>query len=176
MGFDIIDENDTLIGQTADYETVHAKGLWHRGAHVLLYTEDRKVVVQQRSTKLSIYPGLYEVSVGGGVDAGESPENAAIREVHEELGIQLTPDDLTFVGTYKVQESIDSYVSNAILYIYKSLIPETTAFTIDLDETQNVRFVPIDVIEQAMANGNQLSFGTLVERDYLWRYMLAAIK
>ena len=42
--------------------------------------------------------GLLDVSVGGHVDAGEEPREAALREMEEELGLVVAPDDLIPLG------------------------------------------------------------------------------
>jgi 8-oxo-dGTP diphosphatase len=38
----------------------------------------------------------YFVFPGGGVEAGESPQQAAVREAHEELGVRVELGDLTY--------------------------------------------------------------------------------
>lgn len=43
----------------------------------------------RRSDTLSRFPGYYDVLVGGAVDVGESYEEAAAREVSEELGVRV---------------------------------------------------------------------------------------
>lgn len=61
-----------------------------------LLREDGHVLMQQRPFGAA-HGGLWEFP-GGKVDPGESPENAAVRELHEELGLILSPNDLTGVG------------------------------------------------------------------------------
>ena len=46
--FDVVDEEDKVIGQETR-SIVHQRGLWHRGVHVLLFTHEGKLLVQQRS-------------------------------------------------------------------------------------------------------------------------------
>jgi Isopentenyldiphosphate isomerase len=50
-----------------------------------------RILVHRRSEQLSRFPGLYEVVVGGAVDVGESYEQAAARELAEELGTRVLP-------------------------------------------------------------------------------------
>jgi 8-oxo-dGTP diphosphatase len=57
-----------------------------------------KVWVQTR-TDDGIYHGLLEFP-GGGIEPGESPLEAVIREVHEEVGITVSPEQALLMGTY----------------------------------------------------------------------------
>lgn len=43
----------------------------------------------RRSETHSRFPGYYDVMVGGAVDVGESYEEAAARELSEELGVRV---------------------------------------------------------------------------------------
>ena len=53
------------------------------------YTEDGTILLMQRDLRKPYFPGLYEASAGGAVLAGESPYDAAIRELREETGIEV---------------------------------------------------------------------------------------
>lgn len=48
------------------------------------------LVLTRRSSKLRNHPGQWALP-GGRIDAGETPEQAALREMHEEVGLQLPP-------------------------------------------------------------------------------------
>ena len=84
--FDVVDENDKVIGQEMR-SVVHQRGLWHRGAHVLLFTPDDKLIVQQRAKSKSQSPLALDCSVSEHVLAGETYFYAAIRGLEEELGL-----------------------------------------------------------------------------------------
>lgn len=57
-------------------------------AGVILHREGR-VLLQHRDDDPAIrYPGAWAI-FGGHVDPGENPEDAARREIHEELGLRL---------------------------------------------------------------------------------------
>lgn len=52
----------------------------------------RQLVAYRRDEKPTIpWPGLWDLP-GGGREGCETPEDCALREVHEEFGIALTPD------------------------------------------------------------------------------------
>ncbi|HEX7037273.1 MAG TPA: NUDIX domain-containing protein [Pseudomonadales bacterium] len=75
-------------------DEVHARGLWHRSAHVLLFNGRDELLIQQRSPGKDIYPNRWDLSVGEHAQPGESFEAAARRGLAEELGVhgvRLTP-------------------------------------------------------------------------------------
>jgi len=95
--FDRIDETDNLIGGTATYDEVLNQGLWHRAIHVIIYTPKHQIVMQKRSSSLKGHPNEIEVSIGGGVDAGETPTAAVVCEVKEERGIKIFEEKMIAV-------------------------------------------------------------------------------
>lgn len=59
---------------------------------VALFDEDNRVLIARRPEGKQL-AGLWEFP-GGKVDSGERPEAALIRELHEELGIEVNEDCL----------------------------------------------------------------------------------
>lgn len=59
----------------------------HRGALVAIWAAGRLLLVRQSYQRLPAFPG-------GGVHDGEAPRDAARRELAEELGLRVAPDDL----------------------------------------------------------------------------------
>ncbi|MFI2736079.1 NUDIX domain-containing protein [Streptomyces sp. NPDC018711] len=87
---DVVDDNDRVVGQAPRGE-VHARGLTHRCVFIRVRDAEGRTFVHRRtSTKLS-YPSLYDMFVGGVVGAGESYDEAALREAEEELGVSGLP-------------------------------------------------------------------------------------
>lgn len=171
--FDIVDENDNLLGTRADYNVVHSKGLWHRGVHVLLYTPDRKIVMQKRAISLKYHPDEVEISVGGGVDAGETPEQAAIREVKEEMGITLKPADLHFVGKTKYNHATKTLLIRNFVYSYTVCLPETKLnFHINAEETSSVFMLSERQLRAALRRHRVLHVGKISSTYAYWKYLL----
>ncbi|MFJ8587111.1 NUDIX domain-containing protein [Streptomyces sp. NPDC093595] len=87
---DVVDEHDVVVGRAPRGE-VYARGLRHRCVFVLARdAEDRLFVHRRTATKL-VFPSRYDMFVGGVVGAGESYDEAALREAEEELGVRGLP-------------------------------------------------------------------------------------
>ncbi len=61
--------------------------LRHRVVLVMLYDAEGRIYLQKRAATKHLYPGRWDLSATGHVLAGESREDAALRELREELGI-----------------------------------------------------------------------------------------
>ena len=86
--FDVVNERDEVIGQAPRSE-VHRRGLPHRAVHVLVFNTRGDLFLQKRSMKKDCYPGAWDSSASGHLDRGEDYDVCAVREVREELGVQL---------------------------------------------------------------------------------------
>ncbi|WP_079036690.1 MULTISPECIES: NUDIX hydrolase [Streptomyces] len=86
----IVDENDEVIGEAPRGEA-YARGLRHRCTFILARDAEGRVFVHRRTPTKLVFPSLYDMFVGGVVGAGESYDDAALREAEEELGVQGLP-------------------------------------------------------------------------------------
>jgi isopentenyl-diphosphate delta-isomerase len=83
--FDVVDADDHVVSQAPRHE-VHARKLLHRAIHVLVHDVKGNLFLQRRSLSKDTFPGCWDSSCSGHVDAGEDYETAAWRELGEELG------------------------------------------------------------------------------------------
>ena len=86
--FDVVDEQDRVIARASRGE-VHRRGLMHRATHVLVFNSQGEVFLQKRSLKKDRQPGLWDSSASGHLDSGEDYDACAVRELREELGLEL---------------------------------------------------------------------------------------
>jgi isopentenyl-diphosphate delta-isomerase len=84
--FDVVNERDEPVSRALRSE-VHARGWLHRAVHVLVFDEHGRVFLQKRSMTKDASPGLWDSSCSGHLDAGEDYDEAAVRELSEELGL-----------------------------------------------------------------------------------------
>ena len=103
--FDIIDEKGNPTGKTVTREKAHTDGIPHRTAHIWIIRQKdgrTEVLLQKRSKNKDSFPGKFDTSSAGHIQAGDEPLESALRELHEELGIQGTPVQLQFAGTFPI--------------------------------------------------------------------------
>lgn len=87
---DIVDEDDHVIA-VAPRRRAYAQGLRHRCAFVLARDDRDRIFVHRRTARKLIFPSLYDMFVGGVLGAGETYDEAALREAEEELGVRGLP-------------------------------------------------------------------------------------
>ncbi|MEU5190403.1 NUDIX domain-containing protein [Streptomyces klenkii] len=87
---DIVDEQDRVVGRAPRGEA-YARGLRHRCVFVLARDGEGRIFVHRRTAGKLVFPSRYDVFVGGVVGAGESYDEAALREAEEELGVSGLP-------------------------------------------------------------------------------------
>lgn len=92
--FDVVDANDAVIGRAARRE-VHARGLWHRAVHVLVFDAAGRTFLQKRSMAKDMSPGCWDAACSGHLDSGEGYDVAAARELGEEIGVFVAAAELT---------------------------------------------------------------------------------
>lgn len=98
---DIVDAADKTLCILPLAEA-HRQGLYHRSVMVLVYDGRGKLYLQKRAAKKSLYPGRFDLSATGHVKAGEARQDAAARELLEELGLRAPA--LTFVDAIDAGE------------------------------------------------------------------------
>jgi indole-3-glycerol phosphate synthase len=87
--FDVVDEADVCIGRATRSE-VHRRGLRHRATHLFVFNGRGELFLQQRSLTKDNWPGVWDSSASGHLDAGETYDACVVREAGEELGLKLT--------------------------------------------------------------------------------------
>jgi isopentenyldiphosphate isomerase len=97
---DVLNESGSATGRTKARAQVHRDGDWHRVFHLWIVRDDGTLVLQRRSRHKDLEPNKVDVTVGGHIRAGESVFDAA-REVEEELGLEVGPERLSFLGTWR---------------------------------------------------------------------------
>ena len=75
----------------------YARRLRHRCVFILARDAEGRIFVHRRTPTKLVFPSLYDMFVGGVVGAGETYDEAALREAEEELGVPGLPRARTAV-------------------------------------------------------------------------------
>ena len=123
--FDIVDENGNPTGETVERNIAHENGIRHRTAHVWIAKKVNgkwQVLLQKRAITKDSFPGRYDTSSAGHIQAKDEPLESAIRELKEELGIVAVSKQLEFAGTFRVQYEKEFhnklFKDNEIAFVY----------------------------------------------------------
>ena len=95
--WDVLDEAGRPTGRLAVRGEALPEGGRHLVAHVYLVDGEGRWLIQKRSMTKELWPGLWDIT-GGAVLAGEDARTGALREVREELGLELDPGSLDFIA------------------------------------------------------------------------------
>lgn len=95
--FDVLNENGEFTGIIAEREECHNKGLWHRAVYGFIFNKNGDVLLQKRSANKKLWPNLWDITAGGHVLSGEFGAQALIREIKEELDIEVTENEIKYL-------------------------------------------------------------------------------
>lgn len=99
--FDVLDCRGKRTGEVIARDEAHRTGAWHGAFHCLIIdTVDNRgqALFQKRSMAKKIAPGKFDVSVGGHYTTGEDERIAGPREINEELGLEISFNELVPLG------------------------------------------------------------------------------
>ena len=87
-------------GKTQGIVEAIRNGDWLHTTDVWVYRSEPtlQILFQQRHLNSPTHAGKLDCSVAGYLEAGETPLEGALREMHEELGIRALPEKLRLVG------------------------------------------------------------------------------
>ena len=94
---EVMDEHDEPVLVVSALEARRQK-LRRRVVLVLLHDTRGRLYLQRRAKQKTTYPNLWDVSASGHVRAGEAREDAARRELYEELGVRAS--GMAFLTAY----------------------------------------------------------------------------
>lgn len=135
--FPVVDEQDRVRGAIPRSQ-VHANNLLHRAVHILIFSPAGEVFLQMRSRSKDRHPLAWDSSAAGHVNAGEEYDQAAVRELQEELGIE-TP--LKRVAKLPASER----TGHEFIWLYRGT--HDSALRPNPTEIEAGRFFPVTIVD-----------------------------
>ncbi len=177
---DVVTNEGAPTGIRELKSVIHQKGLYHHTVHIWYYTKDREILLAQRSAKKTICPLLWDVSVAGHIDAGETPQIAAIRETKEEIGLELSEQDLHAVGIFECFQKyengiIDNEFHNTFISELKVPLSKLTPQDGEVEALKLVTFDTFKNLLKTIGENNHFVASNLPYYELVFRNIQTAL-
>ncbi len=144
--FDILTEDGDKTGMQESRSEVHRDGAYHGSVHIW-YLEDNRILLQKRSMNKESCAGKWDAAVTGHIDIGETPLDAALRELSEELSLEVCADNLKLLFIQNTHIEEGKFISNEVNYVYKLIARiDRSRFLPQKEEIDEIKFVEISQI------------------------------
>ena len=166
--FDVLNEWGEFTGKTATREECHKEGLWHRAVYAFIIDTMGNVLLQKRSANKKLWPNLWDITVGGHVDSGEFGRQALIREAKEELGLEISDDDIKYLlGSTSINEqgNIVNKHFNECYVITKNI--DISEIVLQKEEVAEVKYFSKDELLKRIDN----NYEGLTDKTGPWNFL-----
>jgi isopentenyldiphosphate isomerase len=139
---DIVDDDDNVIAIVARSE-MRSRNLQHRSVGIAVVSTEGRLLIHRRSDSKDVWPGWWDIAAGGVVASGETYEDAAVRELAEELGVVDTP--VEYLGRAR-------YVDDEVTALCRGYrVIHDGPFTFADGEVAEARWVTFDELDAMLA-------------------------
>lgn len=152
--WDLYDCNRNKIGKVERGQRL-PENAFHLVIHVCIINSKGEMLIQKRNTNKKIWPGAWDLTLGGSALAGETSREAAKREMSEELGLEIEFSNelpyFTIVFGDKFDKGFDDY------YLIKKDVSLDEICFRD-NEVEEVKWASEEEILNMIDNGEFISF------------------
>lgn len=169
---DVLDEFGNPTGQVETKEEIYKQGLWHRSTHIWIENDNKELLVQKRNPNKKTFPNLWAISVAGHVDSGETSMSAAIRELKEEVNLDVQEDELEYLFTIKrVQPNGDKdlCVFDDVYLLHKNIDVDKTK--LQVEELTDIKYVYYQYLENIFKEGDKDYVPYTEEHEKLFSFL-----
>ncbi|WP_303823913.1 NUDIX domain-containing protein [Ruminococcus flavefaciens] len=117
----LIDDKARITAESKPRTLVHRDGDLHPTVHIwMIKRRDGGIFVllQKRAHEKDINPDCYDVSAAGHVSQGEEFRHTALKEVREELGLDMDRSKLEFIGLKRAEYTKGDIHDNELVAVY----------------------------------------------------------
>ena len=151
---DILDEEGNKTGKTATIEALHKNGKWHKVVGIIIYDQNKNILMQQRAIKEKSDPGKWDIAAAGYIGSHEKELEGIKRELKEEIGLSLKEDEIKHFMSYKKEVENDTVNKKHLEDIFIAQInsQNTTTFKVQKEEVEQVKWLSVDEVKSLVEN------------------------
>ena len=162
------EENNNKLG-VEERKIAHNNGLWHREVAIWVLNEKDEILLQKRSQLKEQDSNKFSICAGH-IDADEYIEVAALRELFEEVGLEVTRAELIPIGVFRSESANNNHYKYTYLVKTDKKINE---YVMQEEEVSELKYVTIAELEKMIENEDEdLTFS----RKYYARLIIDKIK
>lgn len=166
--FDLYDKDRNLIGQTIERGKPLPENCYRLVIHICVFNSNGEMLIQKRQPFKKSWSGLWDISVGGCVVAGENSQLGATRELKEELGIEHSFENERPVLSVNFDNGFDDY------YIISKDV-EISDLVLQPEEVEIAKWASYDEIEELLNSDEFIPYHKeLIKLMFLMRDKLGA--
>ncbi len=148
--WDVYDINRYKTGKTM-LRGAYEEGLFHLVVHVCIFDSNGRMLIQQRQKDKDGWPNLWDITLGGSAIEKETAQMAAMRELKEELGLEIDLTEIRPHITINFNHGFDDiFLLEKDVDIHKLILQK--------EEVQNVRWASRDEIQKMIKEGSFISY------------------
>lgn len=166
--WDLVDEHGIKTGKTVlrTDKTITDNGEYAPSVVAWIRNSNGEFLISKRAPTKPNSPNMWEPT-GGSVISGEAFLHAALREVREELGINLNPDNYDIYKAYTFPRSKGLGYCYIVTYVFES-DADIKEVTLQPEETIDAMWASKPQIKELIANGEFIPFDYI--DDFFSRY------
>ena len=155
--WDIYDKDGNFTGRKKGKYEKWDKDEYHLATEVWVINSKKQILIQQRSEKCQLLPGIWALTTGR-VVSGETTRQGCIRELKEELGIEAKEEDCHLVK---------SFLKNRLgmiwdIYFLRKDV-ELEDVTLQKEEVSRVKLVNTDEFRDMLKEGIMCEYSEVYE-------------
>ncbi|MDO5090270.1 MAG: NUDIX domain-containing protein [Cardiobacteriaceae bacterium] len=151
---DLYHPNRTPLGQTIARDAPQPPHTYRIGACICLFNPHDEMLIQQRHSGKTDWPGRWDISVSGLAQPGETSQQTATRELHEELGIHHDFSQTAPVLTLTHDDDMSCFDDYYLLHA----APNLAELTLQTEEVAAVRWANLAAIHSLLAAGQFIPY------------------
>lgn len=148
---DIYDLYGQKTGKVVSRQEPLLPGEYCRTVCVCVFNSRGEMLLQKRTPDKALWANLWDITAAGGVMAGENGQQAAERELREEMGLEIC-----FEG---VRPKLTTYFRDGFSDVFTVVRDvELSQLTLQKEEVADARWASLDEIEVMMKEGTFIPY------------------